>query len=317
MVETKARTMAPASARRHRLQKRLGSGMLFCSPFIIGFIALNMIPMVLSLYYSFCRYEITSSPRWIGLQQYQRIFKDPAFYLAIRNTLLYAGLSVPLGIILGLMIALLLNQKISRLGIWRSIYYLPAVAPTVAYALLWRWMLSPQFGIINTALGLIGLPVVDWLGDPNWIIIGFVMASVWACGSGMIIYLAGLQSIPSELYEAAMIDGANAIRRFSAVTLPMISPVLFYNLIMGIVGAMQSFTFMWIIVGGDSLHHVYSELGLTYMLLLYRVAFQFFRMGYASAMAWLLFIIIVALTLIVIQTSRRWVYYEGEWLTGS
>jgi multiple sugar transport system permease protein len=185
----------------------------------------------------------------------------------------------------------------------------------VAYAVLWKWMLSRDYGVINSILGTVGIKAIDWLSDPYWIIVAFVMTSLWGVGGSMVINLAGLQGIPTDLQDAARVDGAGPLQVFRHVTWPMMTPVLFYNLIIGIVGAMQSFTFFFTQTQGWG-NVSYTDVGSVYMIYLYRVAFQLYRMGYGSAMAWVLFAIILVLTLLVVRTSRRWVYYEGEWLTG-
>jgi multiple sugar transport system permease protein len=200
-------------------------------------------------------------------------------------------------------------------AVWRSIYYLPAVTPIVAYGILWKWMLSTDYGVINAMLGEVGVKPIDWLGDSRWILVAFVMTGLWSIGGAMIVNLAGLQGIPTELYDAAKVDGATGFRTLVSITLPLLSPVVFYNVIMGIVGAMQSFSFFFVLTQGWG-NTSFSEIGTVYMTYLYRIGWQSFQMGYASAMAWVLFLIILGLTVLVFRTSRRWVYYEGDFLTG-
>lgn len=300
---------------RHRERMRQVRGLLFSSPFWIGVLLFTAFPMLASIYLSLTHYSGLDAPVFRGLGNYIDLFKDTALLKALRNTVVYAVLSVPLNIMLGLLVAILLNQKTKGLSTWRAIYYLPAITPSIAYALLWKWMLNKDYGAINAVLGVVGVKPIDWLGTETWIIVAYVMAGLWTVGGAMIINLAGLQSIPTELYDAAKVDGAGKLSLFRAVTLPMMSPVLFYNIIMGIVGAMQSFAFFFTLTQGWG-NVSYSELGSVYMVHLYRVAFQLFRMGYASAMAWLLFFIIMGLTLLVFRSSGRWVYYESEWITG-
>lgn len=300
---------------KRRERRRLISGLLFSSPFWLGFLLFTAIPMAASVYFGFTNYSVLTAPKWIGIKNYLDLPQDPSWVKALLNTVVYAGLSVPLSVSLGLLVALLLNQKVRGLAVWRTIYYLPSITPIVAYAVLWKWMLSRDYGIINAILGLVGFKPVDWLGDPYWIIVAFVMTGLWSIGGTMIINLAGLQSIPTDLSDAARVDGAGPVAVFWNVTLPMMTPVLFYNLIIGIVGAMQSFSFFFTLTQGWG-NTSYTDIGTVYMVHLYRVAFQLFRMGYGSAMAWVLFVIILVLTLIVARTSRSWVYYEGEWLTG-
>ena len=299
--------------RKRRARRRQWMGILFTLPFWLGFLAFFAVPMLVSVYLSFTHYDVLTPPRWAGLDNYRDLFKDPSHNIALVNTIFYAGLSVPINVTLGLLVAILLNQKVKGVGFWRSVYYLPAVTPVVAYALLWRWMLSKDFGLINAILGNVGIPPIPWLGHPQWIMVAFIFAGLWTIGGSMIINLAGLQGIPTDLYDAARVDGARFFQRFRHVTLPMMSPVLFYNVVMGIVGAMQSFSFFFVITQGTG-NSQYTDIGAVYMVQLYRVAFMKFRMGSASAMAWLLFFIIIGLTLLVIRVSRRTVYYESDML---
>ena len=306
-------TIDLAAGRKKRARRRTRTGILFTLPFWIGFLAFYAIPMLASVYLSFTHYDVLTAPRWAGLGNYLTLFKDASHNSALLNTVVYAGLSVPINVVLGLLVAVLLNQKVKGVAVWRSIYYLPAVTPVVAYALLWRWMLSKDFGLINAILDNFGISAVNWLGHPRWIMVAFVFAGLWTIGSSMIINLAGLQGIPTDLYDAARVDGASFIQRFRSVTLPMMSPVLFYNVVMGIVGAMQSFSFFFVITQGTG-NMQYTDIGAVYMVQLYRVAFMKFRMGYASAMAWFMFFIIVGLTLLVMRVSKNLVYYESGML---
>jgi multiple sugar transport system permease protein len=306
----------PGSGYRRRQRARLVEGLLYAAPFLVGFLLLTALPMLASIYLSFASYDSLRPPKWIGMANYAQLVQDSVLDRALLNTVVYAGLSVPLNVGLSLLVAILLNQRVRWVAAWRSIYYLPSITPVVAYALLWRWMLSKDFGIINAGLGLIGISPIDWLGDANWILVAYVLSGLWTIGGTMIINLAGLQSVPTELYDAARVDGAGRVRIFTAITIPMLSPVLFYNVIMGIVGAMQSFSFFYIFSQRTGTYGA-TDIGIVYMTYLYRMGWQFFRMGYASAMAWLLFAIILVLTLLVVMTSRRWVYYEGEWLNKS
>jgi len=300
---------------KRRERRRLLSGLLFSSPFWLGFILLTAIPMAASVYFSLTNYGVLTAPKWIGLKNYLDLPQDTAWTHALLNTVAYAVLAIPLSVGLGLLVAILLNQKVKGIAVWRTIYYLPSITPIVAYAVLWKWMLSRDYGVINSILGVVGIKAIDWLSDPYWIIVAFVMTSLWGVGGTMVINLAGLQSIPTDLHDAARVDGAGPLQVFLNVTWPMMTPVLFYNLIIGIVGAMQSFTFFFTLTQGWG-NISYTDVGAVYMVYLYRVAFQLYRMGYGSAMAWVLFAIILVLTLLVVRTSRRWVYYEGEWITG-
>jgi multiple sugar transport system permease protein len=300
---------------KHRERRRFISGLLFSSPFWIGFLVFTAVPMAASVYFSFTNYGVLTAPKWVGLKNFIDLPKDAPWLHALANTVAYSVLAIPLSVGLGLLVAILLNQKVKGIGVWRTIYYLPSITPIVAYAVLWKWMLSRDYGVIKAMIGLVGIHPIDWLSDPYWIIIAFVMTSLWGVGGTMVINLAGLQSIPTDLSDAARVDGAGSVQVFWNVTWPMMTPVLFYNLIIGIVGAMQSFTFFFTLTQGWG-NVSYTDVGAVYMVYLYRVAFQLYRMGYGSAMAWVLFVIILALTLILVRTSRRWVYYEGEWITG-
>jgi len=303
------RAALAAYKRRERL--RFLSGMLFASPFWLGVLLFTGIPMLASIYFSLTNYNALNTPKFIGLQNYIAMPQDPVWVRALLNTVVYAGLSVPLTLILGLLVAILLNQKVKGIAAWRTIYYLPSITPAVASAILWKWMLSRDYGVINAILSVVHIKPIDWLSDPYWIIVAFVLTGLWGIGGTMIINLAGLQSIPTDLSDAARVDGAGPVQVFRHVTWPMMTPVLFYNLIIGIVGALQSFTFFFTLTQGVG-NISYSDVGAVYMVQLYRVAFQFFRMGYGSAMAWVLFGILIVLTLINMKISKRWVHYAGE-----
>jgi multiple sugar transport system permease protein len=290
----------------------------FVSPFIIGFILFTGGPILASAYLSFTQYNIASPPQWIGLQNYERLVADEIFWKSLQVSAYYTFLSVPLGIIASLSVAIILNQKIPLQGFLRTMYYLPSVVTGVALALLFQWLLNPSFGIVNYFFlslvgpnGIIplGLEAPRWFFDPNWVIPGFVLLSLWGLGAPMLIYLAGLQGVPSALYEAALIDGANAWQRLRNVTLPMISPVILFTFITGIIGSFQVFTQAYIISGGTGGPNYAS---MFYVLYLYLNAFRRYRMGYASAQAWILFIIVLVLTIIALRWSRRAVHYEGQ-----
>ena len=291
--------------------KRNLEGWLWTSPWIIGMLAFTLIPMVTSFYWAFTSYDIVNPPKWVGLKNYADLLSDPLVTKSLLNTLYFAGVSVPLGLVLGLLLALLVNQNVKGISFWRTIYYLPAVTATVAYALLWKFLLDRDYGVINTAMGLVGIQGPSWF-SARWIMPAFIMMSVWTVGGSMIINLSGLQSIPTELYDAAKVDGASGVRLLRHITLPMMSPVIFYNLLMGIIGAMQSFTTFFVLTSDPNNSQVPSEIGMVYMVYLYRNAFFLFRMGYGSALAWLLFVIILILTLFVFRTARSWVHYPGE-----
>jgi multiple sugar transport system permease protein len=274
---------------------------------MLGFILLTAGPMLASIYLSFTSYDLLQSPRWVGLRNFQRLLTDDE---RVRNSLkvttIFAGISVPLNLFLGLCLALILNQRIKLLGLWRTVYYLPALVPAAAMGLLWRFLLDDRNGFVNRLLAEIGISGPRWLSDRDWVVPAFVIMSIWGVGVPMVINLAGLQNIPASLYEAAEIDGATSWQKLWGITLPLLSPVIFFNLVMGVIGALQSFTVFYVVTGGGPRHS--SE---TLMLYLYENAFKFLRMGYASALAWVLFFYILVLTLIVYKFSNRWVYYES------
>ncbi len=278
------------------------------SPWITGFVCFTLGPMIASLVLSFTEWDLLSPPQFVGLANYHRMFvDDPLVLHSLRVTLNYCVGAVPLHLILGFSLAMLLNTGVKGLPVFRTVYYLPAVLSGVAVAMLWRWIFSPEYGLLNGFLAAVGVEGPNWLLDERWVIPAFVIMSLWGVGGSMVIYLAGLQGIPTALYEAAMMDGANALERTLHITLPMMSPVIFFQLVMGIINAMKVFTSAFIMTNGGP-----ANASLFYMLYLYRQSFQYFKMGYASAMAWLFFIIVVLLTLLVFRSSSTWVYYEGE-----
>jgi multiple sugar transport system permease protein len=288
-------------------KKEAIAGYLFIFPWILGFLILRFGPMVASFIFSFTEYTILKPPKFIGLGNFIKMFTtDPNFWISLRVTLSYAAFAVPVGIILSLLIALLLNQKIPGTTIWRTIYYLPSVVSGVAVSMLWVWIFHSQFGLINVMLRGIGIQGPAWLGDPTYALPALIIMSFWGIGGGMVINLAGLQGIPTELYEAASIDGANTWQRFWGVTLPMLSPVLFFNLVMGVIDAFQYFTNAYVMTNGGP-----GRATLFYNLFLYQNAFRYYKMGYASALAWVLFLLILVLTLFIFKSSPYWVYYEG------
>lgn len=282
---------------------------LFISPWIIGFLALTIGPMIASLYFSFTRYNVVSDPVWTGLDNYRRLFADPLFWKSLQVTVYYASLALPLGLFTGLFIAVLLNQRIMGINLWRTVFYMPAVISGVAVAILWIRIFNPKIGLINPLLELVGIKGPGWLQDPQWAIPALVIMSLWSIGGTMIIYLSGLQGVPTTLYDAAKVDGANRLQTFWNVTLPMISPVIFYNLVMGLISTFQYFTVAYTATGGSGAP---ARSTLFYNLYLYQNAFRYFEMGYASSMAWVLFVIVLVLTLLVFRSSNAWVYYEGQ-----
>ncbi|NMB42487.1 MAG: sugar ABC transporter permease [Firmicutes bacterium] len=241
------------------------------------------------------------------MDNYRYLTIDPLVRQALKVTTIYAGLSVPLNLAVGLFLAILLNQKIRGLSLYRTVYYLPSISSGVAVSILWLWIFNSDFGVLNGILARFGIGPVNWLTDPNMVIISFVIMNVWAAGGSMLIFLAGLQGIPTELYEAAEVDGANWWIRLWRVTLPLMSPVIFFNLVTGLIRALQIFTQSYIMTGGGP-----HNSSLFFVLYLYKNAFEFFDMGYASALAWVLFAYILALTLLVMRSSEAWVFYQGS-----
>lgn len=284
---------------------------LFISPWIIGFFVFTVGPMLASLYFSATEYNVIDPPEWVGLANYHRLFlNDPLFWHSLKVTLNYALMALPLGLLIGFFLAILLNQKIPGVNLWRTVYFLPSVVAGVAVTLLWIRIFNTRIGILNPFLEKVfGIKGPGWLQDPDWALPALVIMGLWGIGGSMIIYLAGLQGIPTTLYEAATLDGANTWQRFQNVTLPMMTPVIFYNLVLGMIGSFQYFTEAYVASGGEG-GPVRSTL--VYNLYLYQNAFKFFDMGYASALAWILFLIVLILTVLVFRSSDFWVFYEGE-----
>jgi len=280
-------------------------GWLFVSPVVFGLIVFTLYPLVASVYLSFCDYEIFTPPRWIGLSNYATMFtEDPLFWKSLGNVLIYMVLAVPLGILFGVTLALLLDARIKAQSIYRTIFFLPSIIPVVATSVLWMWLLNPRIGLVNTLLELIGVQGPAWLDSVVWAKPSLVFMSLWGVGGSMIIYLAGLKDIPEALYEAAVVDGAGLWQRLRHVTLPMLTPVIFFNLVMGLIGAFQYFTQVFIMTEGGPLNST-----LFYALYLFYQAFEYLNLGYASAMALVLFVIVVGVTALVFKTQRRWVHY--------
>jgi multiple sugar transport system permease protein len=299
--------------RRRRSQRTIREaveGYLYILPWLIGFLVLTLGPMVASLYFSFTRYSIIRAPRFSGLENYIRAFsgQDRLFYSSLLRTARFALYYVPTGVLISLLLAMALNQRLRGTTIYRTIFYLPTLTPAAASTLLWSWLLNPEVGPVNYLITQAGLNAPRWLASPQWALPTIVMIAIWGTvgGSRMIVFLAGLQGVPQELYDAASIDGGNAWHRFRHVTLPMISPVIFFNLILGAIGAFRVFTFAFMATGGGPAYATWF-----YMLHLYKTAFQSLNMGYASALAWVLFIIVLSFTLLQFVLAKRWVFYSG------
>jgi multiple sugar transport system permease protein len=284
------------------------AGFLFISPWILGFLAFEIGPILAAGYLSLTNYDLLSEAKFIGLKNYDRMFShDPLFWSSLRITVIYAVTSVILSVIIGVALALLLNNNLRGIAVYRMIYYLPAVVSGVAVSYMWVWVLNPEAGVINTALRYVGITGPNWLFNAELALPTFIAISVWGVGATMVLYLAGLQGVPTALYEAASLDGAGWLARTWYVTLPMISPVIFFNVIIGIINSFQVFTNAYIMTQGGP-----ANATLFYVLNLYRAAFEEFRMGYAAALAMVLFAIVMVLTVLAFRTSNRWVHYEGQ-----
>ena len=280
-------------------------GYLFISPWLIGFLVLTLGTMIYSLVLSFFRADMMSDAVYVGIQNYERLFRDKRFWKSLINTVYYTA-SVPAKVVVGLIVAMVLNRELPGIRLFRTIYYLPAVVSGVAVAILWQWLLHPDFGLVNAVLGYVGVNGPGWLATEEWAMPGLILMSFWSVGSTVVIYLAGLQGVPRHLYEAAEIDGAGAWAKFRAVTFPMVSPTLFFSLITGLIGSFQIFLSTFVMTEGGP-----NNATLTLVLYLYRQAFLQFRMGYASALAWIIFVLILVLSLFLFRSSALWVYYEG------
>ena len=285
--------------------KKNAIGYAFISPWLLGFLVFTAGPFLVSVYLSFTRYDIVSAPVWVGWANYHKLLTgDPLFWKSLGITFKYALVAVPVGIVAGVGLALLLNLEIRGISVYRTVFYVPSIVPVVATSVIFVWLLNPQIGLVNGLLRWFGIVGPAWLQDTKWAFWSLVFMSLWGVGGSMIIYLAGLKDIPAALYEAAIIDGAGAWQRTRHVTLPMITPVIFFNLIMGVIGAFQYFTQAYVMtLGGpeDSTHF--------YALYLFNRAWRYLDMGYASAMAWILFVIVMVFTILIFRTHKRWVHY--------
>ncbi len=289
--------------------QRLRTGVLFASPWIIGFLTFTVFPIVASFYYSLHVYTTFGQPmRWVGFENFrQLLFEDELFWKSLYNTIFMVGLGVPFHILLAVILALFLNLRLRGVAFYRTIYYLPTIVPVVATSVLWMWVFNPEYGLINAFLNMVGIHGPGWLTNPLLAKPALILMGCWMIGGTIIIFLAGLQDIPESLIEAAMLDGASALQRVRHVTLPLLSPVILFNLVMGVIGNFQVFTQAFIMTQGGPL-----DATLFYALYLYRNAFEYFKMPYASAMAWLLFVVVLGATLLIFRSSSRFVYYEGE-----
>lgn len=304
--------MAVAKMRQPRLGRRewqnLGVGLFFISPWLIGFLIWVLYPLGSSLYYSFTRYDLLRPPVWLGLQNYIEIFTDdPHFGTVTCNTFYYVVLSVPLGVVSAFLLATLLNNDVRGRSLFRTIFFFPAIVPAVVTAMVWQFLLHTQYGAINATLAGWGFKTIPFISNPTLAKPSLILIHIWAQGNAMVIFLATLQDVPRTLYEAAIVDGANAWHKFWHISVPMCTPVILFNLIMGFIGGFQSFTLPWLLTGGGP-----NDATEFYALHLYRNAFQYLRMGKASALAWILFVVVVLFTILLFRSSARWVYYGNE-----
>ncbi len=296
-------------------RRRFITGILFISLWIIGFFAFTLYPMAASLYYSFTEYHIKRAPEWVGLSNYASLFRDRLFWKSLYNTGYMVVIGVPLSLLLSFVCALLLNIKIRGQSVYRVVYFLPSIVPTVASTLLWLWILNPNSGLLNTLLSHVGIRGPNWTRDPTWSKPSLILLGLWGVGNTIVIYLSGLQDVPVVLMEAAELDGANWWQRLWAVTIPLVSPITLFNLIIGVIATFQYFAQAYVLSAGVS--PVGSGLGaplnstLFYSVYLYQQGFVYLKMGYASALAWILFIVIMICTLVLLRSSEHWTYYEG------
>jgi multiple sugar transport system permease protein len=280
-------------------------GVLMAIPAILGFLIFTIGPMLASFFFSLTDWTIGASPNFVGADNYTRLVGDELFWKSLSVTTYYTLGAVPLTLIVGFFLALLLNQRVRGLSFWRTIYYVPTLVPAIANAILWLWIFNPDFGLLNSVLRQAGLPTSQWIYSETAVVPSLVIMSTWGFGNAMVIFLAGLQGVPRHLYEAVSIDGGGTWARFRYVTLPMMTPTIFYNLVVGVIGTFQVFNQAYVMTQGGP-----NNASLFYIFYLYRTAFTESEMGYASALAWVLFMVIMVVTFLLFQNARRWVYYE-------
>ncbi len=291
------------NARRETL-----TALCFASPWIVGFCVFLAYPLIASFYYSFCDYSVLRSPVWIGGQNYSMLVRDELFWKGLQNTAIYAAMALPFGMAVAISLALLLNAKVRGMTVYRTIFFVPSLVPTIPLAVLWLWVFNGEHGILNEALKWLHIPGPNWLGDPHWSKPALALLAIWGAGNAMVIYLAGLQDVPAEMYEAAELDGAGFWAKTRHVTLPMLSPVILFNGFMGIIGTLQVFAEPYVMFpGGAPVRSTYF-----YTMYLFDNAFIFHKMGYACAMGWIMFVIILCLTLLALRLSEKHVHYQGS-----
>jgi multiple sugar transport system permease protein len=298
-----------------RTRRNFFTGLAFISPWLIGFFAFTLYPMLASLYFSFTEHHFRAPSVWIGLTNYANMFYDPLFWRSLYNTFYMVVLAVPLGLIVSFICALLLNLRVPGQSIFRVIYFLPSIVPVVAATMLWLWILNPTSGLLNTLLAEIGIRGPNWTRDPLWAKPSLILLGLWGVGNTIVIYLAGLQDIPETLTEAAELDGATWWQRLWAITIPLVSPITLFNLIMGVIAMFQYFAQAYVLnaLVNPQVQTLGAPLNSTlfYSVYLYQQAFVYLKMGAASAQAWILFLIILGCTLLLLRSSARWTYYEG------
>jgi multiple sugar transport system permease protein len=282
-------------------------GAVLILPWVLGFLLFTAGPILFSFYLSFTKYEVLTPPSFRGLANYRTMVADELFWQSLVVTAIYVVAAVPLGVIVGYGLALVLNQKVKGLSFWRTAFYMPAIIPSLAIAYLFAWMFNGDLGLINAGLGFFGIKGPGWFGSREWVLPAFILMHMWAAGGGLVLYLSALQSVPTALYDAAVVDGANALQKFWHVTLPMTSPVILFTFLTGLIGSFQVFTAAYAVTSGGP-----ANASLFYVLYLYRNGWKYFKMGYAAALAWILFLILLALTLVTLRVSGRLVYYAGE-----
>ncbi|MEI7028159.1 carbohydrate ABC transporter permease [Paenibacillus sp. y28] len=282
------------------------AGLLYISPWLLGFLVLTLYPFGASLYYSFTDYSMVREPGFIGFKNYVEIVtRDPDFYKSLKATAYYVFMAVPAKLIFALLVAMVLNLPLKGIGLFRTVYYLPSIlGGSIAVSVLWKFLFMRE-GLVNRVLSYAAVEPIDWLGNPKLALFTISLLPVWEFGSSMIIFLAGLKQVPKELYEAAIMDGSSRISTFFRITLPLLTPVILFNLVMQTIGAFQQFTSAFVITGGGPVKSTYL-----YGMMLYDNAFHYFKMGYASALSWILFLIILAFTFLLLKSSNRWAHYE-------
>ena len=312
--ESAASPVAPQVRKRawqnRSARQRVIVGYLCILPWFIGLLVFELYPVVASAVFSLTNYALLSPPKFVGLANYKALVHDPVFWQSLKVTAIYTVIAVPGSIIIGYAIALLLNQKVRWLAVWRTAYFLPSLVPVIAVTFVWAWMFNPEFGPVDAGLGSAGLPQPGWFASPTWVLPAIIMMQLWVSGANMILYLAALNQVPIDLYEAATVEGANAWYRLTRITIPMTSPVILFTFLTGLIFSVQVFVPAYVITQGGP-----NNASLFYMLYLYQQAWSYFSMGYASAMAWVLVVLLAILTALTLLVARRVVYYGyGEGL---